>query len=94
MGGVPAAIGGALSSAGSAVGGAAKSFWGAGKDALNDNYVQPWKNAVSDVRGNPQADPASAPVQPGTNPAMQTFFNAPATETPAMRLRRMQQEQA
>lgn len=93
MGGVPAAIGGALSSAGGAIGGAAKSFWGAGKDALNENYVQPWKNGIDDMRGTP-ATPAPGGATTGDGSAMKSFFNAPAVETPAMRLRRMQQEQA
>lgn len=92
MGGLPAAIG----HAGSAIGDAAKSFYGAGKEALNENYIQPWRHAVSDLKGKPPADPGAAPgaaPAPETNPAMQTFFNAPAVETPAMRNRRMMSQQ-
>lgn len=97
MGGVPAAMG----AAGNAIGGAAKSFWGSAKQGVQDNYVQPWKNAVSDMHGNapPLEDPNAPPSAPGAAPtprntAMSNFFNSPATETPAMRLRRMYQQQA
>lgn len=94
MGGIPAAIGEGVSAVGSGIGGAAKSFFGAAKEGLNQNVVQPWKNVVSDIRGNQPSDPTDPTSgQPPQNSAMQQFFNAPATETPAMRNRRMAQQQ-
>lgn len=56
-------------------------FWGSAKQSLNDSYVQPWKNAISDFKGNSSDD----------NGSLQAFFNAPAVETPAQRNRRMMQ---
>lgn len=94
MGGIPAAVGGAASAVGGSLSGAAKSFYGAAKSGIEDNVVQPWKNALSDMRGN-QGGPPSDPTQPQpqNSSAMQQFFNAPATETPAMRNRRMLAQQ-
>lgn len=110
MGGVPAAMGNAASTVGNGVSNAAQSFWGAAKDSVNNNFVDPIKNGISDIRGHagspPMQAPGTPPVQgappaPGTppppsgavNPAMQKFFNAPAAETPAMRLRRQASQQ-
>lgn len=94
MGGVPAAIGGAASAVGGGLSTAAKSFYGAAKEGINQGVVQPWKNAISDMRGNQQSDATEGqPAQAPPNSAMQQFFNAPAQETPAMRLRRQAQQQ-
>lgn len=95
MGGVPAAIGSGASAVGGGISNAAKSFFGAAKEGLNQNYIQPWKHAVSDMRSgqDPNTAEPTEEQQPQTNSAMQTFFNAPAQETPAMRLRRQAQQQ-
>lgn len=105
MGGAPAAMGNAAASAGDAIGGAAKAFYGGAKGAVESNVIQPWRDAIGDMKGNPP-DGSSAPTpgpgqqqapgNPGQQPssAMSNFFNAPAVETPAMRQRRMQAQQS
>lgn len=105
MGGVPGMLSGVGSAIGTGLGTAGKAFWGATKDTVNQNYIRPVRNAISDIKGNPPGaqpsptagvDPAGGMQPPGTGlqSAMERFMNAPQTETPAMRLRRMQQEQA
>lgn len=119
MGGIPAMLSGAAGAVGSGLSHGASALYGAAKDGLKSNYIDPIKRGIDTMRGNPGShmgyrDAEGAPTaikgmsgmvspaassSPGEPSAMQEnldkFFNSsPQSETPAMRLRRMQQEQA